>query len=159
MAILDAPAREPHFQRAIGFIVVILVGHEEQIRRCAEPQSIKAHGDGRRKRNAFEEDLACVELPIAIRVFEDQDAAVAIGGETCAACFIVAIFLRPRRRPRSSQQNAIGCVIIGSTAASFASKPSGTVIFATACSPVRKAASLPAALAMPHITASEPWPV
>ena len=96
MTILNAPSCEPHLKRTISFIVVVLVGHEEQIRRCAEPQPIKAHGDGRRKRNALEEDLARVELPVAIRVFEDQNAAVAIGGKTCAACFIVTVFRDPK---------------------------------------------------------------
>ncbi len=96
MTILNAPTGKSHFERAIGFVVLILVRHEEQIRRRAEPQSFKAHRNGRRKGNAIEEDLPRVELPVAIRVFEDQDAAVAIGGEARAACFIVTVFSNPK---------------------------------------------------------------
>ena len=95
MTILNAPAAQAYFGRPVGFVVTILVGYEEKIRRCAKPEAAKADRDGARKRDVFEKDAALVKFPVAIRIFKDEDAAAAIGRETLATCFIVAVFRNP----------------------------------------------------------------
>ena len=95
MAILNPPSGEANFEGSVGFVITILVGHEEQIGWRAEPESVEPDRNGGGKGNAFEEDLPRVELPISIGVFENQDAAVAIGGETGPARFIIPIFRDP----------------------------------------------------------------
>jgi len=148
---------EPDLEGSVGFVVVILVGHEEQVGRRAEPESIEPDRNAGGKGNAFEEDVAGVELPVAIRIFQDEDAAVAIGGETGPARFIVPIFRDPKaaaivpaKRHRLGDHRLHG--------GEFRLKSSGTVIFATACSPVREVAALPSALAMPTSRSPSPDP-
>ena len=95
MAVLDAPAGETNLDGGVSLVVAVLVRDEEEIRRRAEPETVEAHRDGRGKRDAFDEDLAGVEFPVAVGVFEDDDAAVAVVGEAGLAGFVVAIFRDP----------------------------------------------------------------
>ena len=95
MAVLDAPAGEANLDGGISLVVVVAVGDEEEIRRCTEPEAVEADGDCGGKRNAFEEDFARVEFPVAVGIFEDDDAAVTRVGEACPAVFEVAVFGDP----------------------------------------------------------------
>ena len=95
MAVLDAPAGETNLDGGVGLVVAVLVRDEEEVRRRAEPEAVETHRDGGGKRDALDEDLAGVEFPVAVGVFENDDAAVAVVSEAGLAGFVVAIFRDP----------------------------------------------------------------
>ena len=95
MAVLDAPAGEADLDGVVGLVVVVAVGDEEKIGRRAEPESVEADGDGGGERDFVEEDGALIHLPVAVGVFEDDDAAVAGAGKAGAAGFVVAVLGDP----------------------------------------------------------------
>ncbi len=93
----DAPAGQPHLDvRHVGLVVAVAIGDEQQVRRRPEEQPIEPHGDRRRKRNALEEHLAAVGHAVAVRVLENDDAAVAGVGEALRAGLVVAVLGHPQ---------------------------------------------------------------
>ena len=79
VAILDAPAGQPHLDVGhVRLVVVVLVRHEQQVGRRSEEQATKADRDRGGEGNAFEEHLPAVGDTVVIGVLEDQDPAVAV---------------------------------------------------------------------------------
>ena len=58
--------------------VSLLHGDVQQPRSCADEHAAEAVFDARREVQALDEDGALVELPVAVRVLEDDDAVVAL---------------------------------------------------------------------------------
>ena len=89
MAVLNTPAGEADLNSGIGAVVAVAIGDKEKIWRGSEPETVEADGEGGRERDAFEEDFARIEDAVAVGVFEDEDATVAVIGEAGLAGFVV----------------------------------------------------------------------
>ena len=78
VAVPDAPAGEQDLGVVhVGHVVAVAVGEEEQVGRCADEDTVEADRQRRGKRDALREDLDAVGLTVAIRILQDQDAALA----------------------------------------------------------------------------------
>src|SRR5439155_15273434 len=75
----EAPAVEHDFGRAVRNVVVIAIGNKNQLRREAEPDPAEADRDAGKIASFVPENPARIEMPIAVVVFENQDAVPAAG--------------------------------------------------------------------------------
>ena len=75
---LCAPAVELDDRRAVGAIVAVAVGDEEQVRRRADPDAAEAQLDAGEVGPLVVEDRPAVEPAVAVGVLEDQDAVLAV---------------------------------------------------------------------------------
>ncbi len=75
---LDIPTIEQHLGGAIGHIVAVGVGNEKQIGQAQQPNAMKAHGHAGEIDAVVEENLASVEMSVAIGVFEDHHPVVSL---------------------------------------------------------------------------------
>ena len=92
----DAPAGQQDLRVVhVGHVVAVAVGEVEEVGRRADEDAVEADRQRRRERDAFGEDLLAIGLTVAVRVFEDQDAAVARARETAAAGLVVAVLGDP----------------------------------------------------------------
>ena len=72
--VFEAEPLEMHGRVAIGTIVVIAVGIEQQVRRLQHPQPVAIKGEGRTEAQPFDKDAMLVVATIAIGVFMNRDA-------------------------------------------------------------------------------------
>jgi hypothetical protein len=70
--VLPRPAVEEDLRVAVGLVVVVLVGDEQQVRRRADPNPAEADFDAADEVELLREDRALVVLPVAVGVFEDD---------------------------------------------------------------------------------------
>ena len=78
--VLVTPAVEQHLGRAVGFVIVVAVGNEEQLGRGADPDAAEADLDATDEIEALRENLLRFEDAVAIGVLEDEDAVLALAG-------------------------------------------------------------------------------
>ena len=72
-----APAVEQDLRLAVGLVVAVLVGNEQQVRGRADPHAAEADFQAADEVQPFDEDGPLVERAVAVGVFEDQDAVAA----------------------------------------------------------------------------------
>ena len=138
--VLIAPAVEQHLRRARRTVRPVLDRNEQQVRRRADPHAAEADLDAADEIQVLGEDLAAVEASVAVGVFEDQDAvlALAFGRAQSDRCALRRPTAGRGRRARS----AIGRTTSGSAAASLTVKPFGTVIALAASTADRPACGI-----------------
>ena len=73
---LDAEAVDHHLRRAVGLVVAIGVGHEDQIRGRAEPHAAEAERDAAQIRSLVPKDFSLVEAAVAVAIFENHHPVV-----------------------------------------------------------------------------------
>ena len=99
--VADSPAGQADLDILdIGLVIAVAVGNVEQVRRRAEPETIKTYRYRRREGDALEEDLTGIEHPIFVGVLQDQDAAVARVREPASPGLVVTILRDPHPPPR-----------------------------------------------------------
>jgi hypothetical protein len=72
--LFGVPAVEHRLGRAVGLVVAVLVGDEEEVRRGAGVDPAEAHFEAGEVHEVVLEDGALVEPAVAVDVFEDDDA-------------------------------------------------------------------------------------
>ena len=72
-----APAVEQLLRLAVGLVVAVFVGNEEQVRGGADPDAAEADFQAADEVQAFVEDGPLVERAVEVGVFEDEDAVAA----------------------------------------------------------------------------------
>src|SRR5262245_25132918 len=75
---LEVPAVEEDLDRAVGDVVVVAVGQEEEVGDRGQPDAAVAPGDARDVRELVGEDLLRVELPVTVGVLVDHDAVASL---------------------------------------------------------------------------------
>ena len=101
VAVTDPPARQADLDILdIGLVIPVAVGNVEQVRRRAEPETVKPYRHRRREGDAFEEDLASIEHTVPIGILQDQDAAVARVREPAPAALVITILGEPHSPTR-----------------------------------------------------------
>ena len=70
----DGEAVEHDLGRAVGHVVAVAVGDEQELRRAHQPDAAEAELDAREHLDVVGEDGALVEPAVAVGVLEDQDA-------------------------------------------------------------------------------------
>ena len=73
-----APAVEQDLGRAVGPVVAVLVGDEQEVRGRADPDAAEADLQAADQVQLIGEDLARVEPAVAVGVLEDQDAVLGL---------------------------------------------------------------------------------
>src|SRR5215813_5364132 len=75
MGVLVSPPVEQDLRRTgrFGFLAII-DRDEHQVRRCADPDAAETNFDAADQIQAFHENRAAIDLPIAIAVIENYDA-------------------------------------------------------------------------------------
>ena len=76
--VVVSPAVEQHLRRSVGLIVAVCVGNEEQFGGRADPYASEADLDAADEVELLDEDLAGVEVPVSVGVFEDQNAVLGV---------------------------------------------------------------------------------
>ena len=71
---LGVPAVEDHLGLAVGGVVAVAVGQEQEVRRGADPDPAEAELEAGDVGPPLPEDLARVEVAVAVAVLEDEDA-------------------------------------------------------------------------------------
>ena len=122
---LDVPAVELDDRRAVGPVVAVAVGEEEQVGRGADPDAAEAQLDAGEVGPFIVEDRPAVEPAVAVGVLEDQDAVLAA---RTAQPDRVRVVLDDPEPPPWSMVMAIGWTTSGSAAKRVTVNPSGTVI-------------------------------
>ena len=121
--VLVAPAVEQYLRRAVGPVVAIRVGDEQQVRGGADPDAAEADLQAADEIEALGEDRPLVEAAVAVGVLEDQDPVLARSSATRTGS-------STPRRPRGGRgrrwQMAIGWRTSGSPANRVTLNPSGT---------------------------------
>ncbi len=145
--VFQAEAREMHLGIAVGHVVVVLVGIEQQVRRIEHPHTAAAARDGGDDVQPVEKRLVIVEDAVAVGVFVDRDlvvAALVVGWREgnlvvrCAPIVVAADNLQPggrgycrycttHSRPRSSKLMNTGWRTIGSERTRSSARSSGVV--------------------------------
>ena len=160
--VLKPEAREQDLGVAVGPVVVVPVGIEQQVRSLADEHAAVPDGQRRGQVQALDEDLVRIGPAVAVGVFEDLDPVGPLGprgGGSGTRSYSVRRYwstvtgLSPaglgyckysmtQSRPRSSKQAVTGWRTIGSAAKTSTWNPSGTTIRLTASSGVNPPASL-----------------
>ena len=76
--VLVGPAVEQDLRLAVGHVVAVAIGNEQQVRRRADPHAAEADFQAAHQVQPLGEHRALVELAVAVGVFEDQDAVAAL---------------------------------------------------------------------------------
>ena len=154
--VLHAEPREQDLGVAVGLVVLVRVGIEEQVRRLADEDPAVADRQAARQVQPLDEDRGLVGLAVAVGVLEDLDPVDPSGprgGGSGNRSYSVRRYwstltgFRPaglgycrysmtHARPRSSKHAVTGCRIIGSLAKTSTWNPSGTTMRARASSGV-----------------------
>ena len=96
VTVADAPAGQQDLGVVhVGDVVAVAVGEVEEVGRRADEDAVEADRKRRREGDALREDLLAVGGAVAVRVLQDQDAAVAGAGETASAGLVVAVLGDP----------------------------------------------------------------
>ena len=73
-----APAVEQDLRRAVGLVVAVAIGHEQQIRRGADPHAAEAEFDSAHEVQPLQKHLGLFEPAVAVGILENQDAVFAL---------------------------------------------------------------------------------
>src|SRR5690606_22722108 len=96
VAIAYAPACEPDLKIIhVCLVVLVPVGDKDEVGRGAEEEAVETHGDRRRKSDSLQEYLAGVGFPVAVHVFENEDAAFSGVRKSFSARFVVFVLCDP----------------------------------------------------------------
>jgi hypothetical protein len=129
--VLLAPAVEPHLRGAVGPVVAVAVGEEQQLRRGADPDAAEADLQPADQVQPLGEDRPPVEAAVVVRVLEDQDPVLRRSSGTRTGYEYASA---TQTRPRSSSASAIGWTTSAPRRTGETRNPSGTVIARAASS-------------------------
>ena len=82
----DREPVEHDLGRAVGHVVAVAVGDEQQLRRAEQPDAAEAELDAGEPLHVVGEDRAPVEPAVAVGVLEDQDAVAKAEVEPIRVC-------------------------------------------------------------------------
>ena len=149
VGVFHAEAGEQDLGIAVGHVVAVAVGIEEQIRRLEDEHAAVAERQAARQVQPGDEVLGAVGAAVAVGVLQDRDPVGALSARAAAARgrgrrrsassdrpspasgpagLGYCRYWMTQSRPRSSNSMATGWRIIGSPAKSRTSRPSATVI-------------------------------
>ena len=114
------------FGCAVGDVVAVFIGDEEQLGRAHEPDAAAADLDAGEHLHLVGEDGALVGFAVVVGVLEDEDAVAEAQSEADFARPVGVVFGDPHAA-RLSQAMAMGFCTSGSEAKTVMSKPSGSL--------------------------------